>query len=451
MKGIEYLSEVREDAERYLVGGALSLDLTDGEMDALLAECPKGTVKGPEYGLVWDCVADLRAAGRRVTRETVLDALLARRSREGGSRVDAAWLVERSMAGGYANLASLTFWAGKLADVDRKWRLRRELLRSAEEITTAGASWEGVTSALRTSLEKEEAARQEEATLGELLDATLADVERGSGGRPLPTPWANLNAVLKGGAAPGELVVLAARPGMGKTAMAGCWAVETARRFGPTLFVSCEVKDKTLGARLLAREGRVENRAFREGVGGSTTVLSRMKEAAERLRSVPLRIADSSCRAVTPSQVRGMARRLKGKPAMIVVDYLQLMYPDAGRDSREREIADMSRAMKRMSVELDCPVLLLSQLNRKVEEGRREPQLSDLRESGAVEQDADIVIMLHAESRSTEETNMPVRALVRKGRSSGTGSAELVFEKAFSDFREASGPRPPRRDRGFDL
>ena len=86
---------------------------------------------------------------------------------------------------------------------------------------------------------------------------------------------------------------------------------------------------------------------------------------------------------------------------LVIVDYLQLMYPDSKHDSREREIADMSRTMKRLSVELNCPVLLLSQLNRKVEETNREPQLSDLRESGAVEQDADIVIMLHADKRDS--------------------------------------------------
>ena len=124
------------------------------------------------------------------------------------------------------------------------------------------------------------------------------------------------------------------------------------------------------------------------------------------------------------------------------MDYLQLMYPDSKHDSREREIADMSRSMKRMSVELNCPVLLLSQLNRKVEETSREPQLSDLRESGAVEQDADIVIMLHADKRDAQGKDVPLKALVRKGRSSGTGAADLLFEKAFSDFRVNDGYRP---------
>ena len=103
-------------------------------------------------------------------------------------------------------------------------------------------------------------------------------------------------------------------------------------------------------------------------------------------------------------------------------------------NSREQEIASMSRAMKRLAVELNCPVWLLSQLNRKVEDGGRRPELSDLRESGAVEQDADIVIMLHSERKNQALTRTPVEALVRKGRSSGTGTAYMIFDKPYADF-----------------
>jgi replicative DNA helicase len=217
------------------------------------------------------------------------------------------------------------------------------------------------------------------------------------------------------------------------------------------VFVSCEVEDKALGFRILAREGRIDNRAFREGLGNSMTLLPKMRNAADRLADLPLSIMDSSCRAVRPAEVRKWARKL-GHPAMIVVDYLQLMYPDEKHDSREREIADMSRSMKRLAVEMGCPVLLLSQLNRKIEEGNREPQLSDLRESGAIEQDADIVIMLHADRRVLAEKDVPLQALVRKGRSSGTGMAELLFEKSFSNFRVNDGYRPDfDRRQAFDL
>lgn len=439
-----YLSEVREEAERYLVGGVLTADLTAEQMDALIDECPKGTVRGLGFSDVWDSICDVHKSGRSVTPVIVNDNLAGKyASGTIKGRLDGAWLAELcTTIGGYANPVSIAFFAEKLSEISRKARLYEVFCKAASDVSGVGASVDDVMTALKKSIEQEETVGTEEANLADLMDEIIADVEAGEGARPIPTPWSNLNAVLKGGVAPGELVVLAARPGMGKTALAGCLAVEVARNVGPVLFVSCEVKDKTLGARMLAREGRIDNRAFREGLGNSTTLLPKMREAAASLRGLPLQIVDSSCRIVTPATVRKLARKIKGGPALVVVDYLQLMYPDSKHDSREREIADMSRSMKRMSVELNCPVLLLSQLNRKVEETNREPQLSDLRESGAVEQDADIVIMLHADKRDLQGKDVPLKALVRKGRSSGTGAADLLFEKAFSDFRVNDGYRP---------
>ncbi len=437
-----YLSEVREEAERYLCGGVVVADLTEEQLDVIISECPRGTVKGVGFSDVWDSVCDLHKSGRRVTPESVSDDLSSKYASGAiKSLLDGAWLAELCMVGGYAALSAIAFFADKVAEIERKTRLFSVFSHAASELTTVGASADDVMTTVKKGIEQEETVGTEEASLAALMDSILADVEAGEGARPIPTPWANLNAVLKGGVAPGELVVLAARPGMGKTAMAGCWAVEVARNVGPVLFVSCEVKDKILGARMLAREGRIDNRAFREGLGNSTTLLPKMREAAAALRGLPLQIVDSSCRIVTPAVVRKLARKIKGGPALVVVDYLQLMEPDSKNANREREIADMSRSMKRLSVELSCPVLLLSQLSRKSEELNREPILSDLRESGAIEQDADIVIMLHADKRDAQGKDVPLKALVRKGRSSGTGCADLLFEKAFSDFRVNDGYR----------
>ena len=194
------------------------------------------------------------------------------------------------------------------------------------------------------------------------------------------------------------------------------------------------VRDRTIGARLLAREGKIDNRAFRQGLDRAAGQLPKMLRARESLAGVPLKIVDSSSRVVRPAEVRKLARRMKDGPALVVVDYLQLMYPDEKCNSREQEIAGMSRAMKRLAVELNCPVWLLSQLNRKVEDGGRRPELSDLRESGAVEQDADIVMMLHTERKNQSLTRTPVEVLVRKGRSSGTGTAYMIFDKPYADF-----------------
>lgn len=434
MTAKSYLSEVREEAERYLVGGVLSLEFTPEEMEGLVSECPKGAVKSMYFSDVWNAVTEAHAKGKNVDLVTVFDELIAAKS-----QVDAPRLAEMMIQ--TVTPQAVWHWSEKLAEINRRETVQAVLAAAASDMGTMGVNIDARLAEVRAVIDATETANSTP-SMADLMDSILADVEAGEGARPIPTPWSNLNAVLKGGVAPGELVVLAARPGMGKTALAGCWAVEVARNVGPVLFVSCEVKDKTLGSRMLAREGRIDNRAFREGLGNSTTLLPKMREAAAALRGLPLQIVDSSCRIVTPAAVRKLARKIKGGPAMVVVDYLQLMYPDSKHDSREREIADMSRSMKRMSVELNCPVLLLSQLNRKVEEANREPQLSDLRESGAVEQDADIVIMLHADKRDAQGKDVPLKALVRKGRSSGTGVADLLFEKAVSDFRVNDGYRP---------
>lgn len=441
------LSERREDAERALIAAVLSYRPTRDEMAELIARCPRGSVKCMDSEPVWNAMIAVHEAGKEVDGVSVYDALV------GKTPSDMA--LTEMLANGmrtysYEGLAE--HLADKVSEICRLEELQFKLESYAGMTCDAFAEADTLAMQLQKDLEQYATAEQATPTLGGLLDGIIADVERGTAARPLPSPWASLNAVLKGGIAPGELAVLAARPGMGKTAMAGCWAVEIARMVGPVLFISCEVKDRTIGSRLLAREGRIDNRAFREGLGNSQALLPQMKAAADSLRSIPLQIVDTSRQAITPMQVRRLARKVKGGVAMVIVDYLQLMYPDSKHDSREREIADMSRSMKRLAVELDCPVLLLSQLNRKVEESSREPQLSDLRESGAVEQDADIVIMLHADKRDTDGADVPMQALVRKGRSSGTGSAGLIFHKAFSDFSEGTYVRRQERQaREYDL
>ncbi|MCL1984849.1 MAG: DnaB helicase C-terminal domain-containing protein, partial [Betaproteobacteria bacterium] len=175
-------------------------------------------------------------------------------------------------------------------------------------------------------------------------------------------------------------------------------------------------------------------RVFRQGIGRAENILPRLQKATAALAGYPLYIFERSIRPVTPSEVRRVARKIKA--GLVIVDYLQLMTPDERDKSREREVAEMSRAFKRMALDLSVPVLLLAQLNRQVEGSKREPRLSDLRESGAIEQDADIVIFLHSTGKEQSMSTVPVSVIVAKGRSSGTGRAQLKFEKPFQDFSE---------------
>ena len=428
-----YMSEERLNFERNLVGGFLGCcDREPGLAGDALALVSGEGVKSADLADIWRAVEELHKNGADIDLVSVFNALHSRFLNGKGQNVDAVTIAELS-GNVFAYRDAVLFYADALNAMNRREDLNRVLTEAAGECLIHGADPDGIAAKAIAAIEGVRTPQTAE-TLDGLLDGILADVESGDGAGPLPTPWTNLNNVLKGGTAPGELVVLAGRPGLGKTAFAGCMAVETARSVGPVLFVSCEVRDKTIGARLLAREGKIDNRAFRQGLDRAAGQLPKMLRARESLAGVPLKIVDSSSRVVRPAEVRKLARRMKDGPALVVVDYLQLMYPDEKCNSREQEIASMSRAMKRLAVVLNCPVWLLSQLNRKVEDGGRRPELSDLRESGAVEQDADIVIMLHSERKNQALTRTPVEALVRKGRSSGTGTAYMIFDKPYADF-----------------
>ena len=287
-------------------------------------------------------------------------------------------------------------------------------------------------------------------SLSAIMRRVVVKLESGEAAKPMSTPWNNLNRVLKGGIAPGELAILAARPGVGKTALAGCFGIETARAGHPVMFVSREVKDETVAARIMSREAKIDSRIFREGIQIAPDLMPKIRKAQSLLDSAPIEIIERSIAPMTPREVRRLAKA-RGHIGLIVIDYLQLMEPDNRSNSREREVAEMSRAFKQLALDCNCPVLLLSQMSRKAEEENREPRLSDLRESGAIEQDADIVIFLHTPRQSLESPSPDVKVKVAKGRSSGAGSCWMRFEKLFSNFYEIPAPpEPTKPQRGKD-
>ena len=217
----------------------------------------------------------------------------------------------------------------------------------------------------------------------------------------------DLDRALAGGLWPGQLVVLGARPSVGKSALALLLALEAARRCegtgGCVLYLSLEMPRRDLAARagvLLGSDGsapplslqRVRDRALRDAE------VHRYGRALGAVARLPLLVVDR--RDLRPSAVRGLALRAAaqhGRVSLVVVDYLQLLRAEVRSDSREREVAEVSRALQALAGELGCPVLALSQLNRKAAEKERRPTMADLRESGAIEQDADVILLLHRE------------------------------------------------------
>lgn len=269
---------------------------------------------------------------------------------------------------------------------------------------------------------------------------------------------------LMGGLRPSDLVLLGARPGEGKTSLALNVTLDAALRGARVLVFSLEMSLRQIGIRLLFSHARVDARPLAERGIYSADDRKKIRNANESLRRLPIRVDDSP---VTPVELRSKARQLRRDPGLdlIVVDYLQLMR--AGDDGRRRfenrnlEIADISRSLKLLAKELDVPVLALSQLSRAPEQrDAAAPRLSDLRESGSLEQDADIVLFLHRERRPAPRANEngapaepgpPTRRVtVAKNRNGPTGSIQLAWLDRFTRFASIaeldSTPTPDGRD-----
>jgi replicative DNA helicase len=246
---------------------------------------------------------------------------------------------------------------------------------------------------------------------------------------------------------PGELLILAARPGVGKTSLAMNVAMHVAlREERPVGIFSLEMPSDQLLMRLLASAARVDMKKLR---GGRLTPHDEEKfqEVAGSLFNAPLFIDDTG--ALSPFDLRAKARRLKQKNqtlGLLVVDYLQLMHQKGKVESRQLEVSEISRSLKALAKELEVPILALSQLNRKVEERKGgKPMLSDLRESGAIEQDADVVMFIHRDDGNDDEDGeagrgyggrgaVPVELIVAKQRNGPTGSIDLVFLSEYTRF-----------------
>lgn len=248
--------------------------------------------------------------------------------------------------------------------------------------------------------------------------------------RGVPTGIVLLDKALSG-LQPQQLIVLAGRPGMGKSALAGEVAMRaaTGERGGPTLVWTGEMAREMWGERMLVSESAVEGDAVRSG-RWSRNDWNRIEQAARALVEAPITIDDTP--AISLWQLRSKARRMKAREglALIVVDYLQLMRSGERHQSRELEVSAISRGLKALAKELSVPVLALSQLNRTVESrSDKRPGLSDLRESGAIEQDADAVLFLYREGYYDEDAPATIaEIIVAKQRSGRTGTVQAFFD-----------------------
>ena len=340
----------------------------------------------------------------------------------------------------------------RYAEIVRERSILRKLIAASDDIATSAFNPQGrqVSTVLDEAESKifqigEEGSRQRQGFQGinQLVVALIDRVQElhDNGAEEVTgvrTGFYDLDR-LTAGLQKGDLIVLAARPSMGKTAFALNIAEHVAVQEGlPVLVFSMEMGAAQLALRLVGSLGRINQQNLRTGRLDSAE-WERLTDAVERLGQVQLYIDETA--ALTGSELRARARRMArqfGTLGLIVIDYLQLMSGSSGSDeNRATEIGEISRGLKALAKELQCPVIALSQLNRSVEQRTdKRPMMSDLRESGAIEQDADIIMFIYRDDYYNKDSKEPgvTEIVIGKQRNGPVGTVKLAFIKPLTRF-----------------
>ena len=359
--------------------------------------------------------------------------------------------------GGLSYLNSLAQYvpsAGNIrryAEIVRERSILRKLVSASDEIATNAFNPKGrpVAQIVDEAEQKifnigEEGSRMKQGFQGmdslvvALLDRVTEMADNPNDITGVPTGFYDLDRETAGFQA-GDLIVLAARPSMGKTALAINIAEHVALNEGlPVAVFSMEMGAAQLAVRIVGSIGRIDQGHLRTGKL-TDEEWPRLTEAIEKLRNISLHIDESA--GLTSSELRANARRLArkcGKLGLIVVDYLQLMSgSSSGDENRATELGEISRGLKMLAKELQCPVLALSQLNRSVETRTdKRPMMSDLRESGAIEQDADIIMFIYRDDYYNKDSKEPgvAEIIIAKQRNGPTGTTKLAFLRNITKF-----------------
>ena len=366
--------------------------------------------------------------------------------------------------GGLAYLNSLAQYvpsAGNIrryAEIVRERAILRKLVSASDEIATAAFNTQGkpVDKILDEAEQKifhigEEGSRMKQgfqamdSLVVQLLDRVQEMADNPNDITGVPTGFYDLDRMMSGMQA-GDLIILAARPSMGKTSLAINIAEHVALNEGlPVAVFSMEMGASQLAVRIVGSIGRIDQTHLRTG-RLTDEEWPRLTEAIEKLRNISLHIDETP--GLTTSELRANARRLArqcGKLGLIVVDYLQLMSVSSGMsdENRATAVGEISRGLKMLAKELQCPVIALSQLSRGVESRTdKRPMMSDLRESGAIEQDADVIMFIYRDDYYNKDSKEPgvSEIIISKQRNGPTGTAKLAFIKPLTKFENlASG------------
>jgi replicative DNA helicase len=361
---------------------------------------------------------------------------------------------ELDECGGPAYLATLLHGVPRSANVEHYARIvhersmLRDLIRASRSILDSAMEQEGATEQLIDDAERAIFEVAESRMRGGFIPLSVAAeqglkwieelTKRQEPITGVPTGYPQLDEMTTG-LQPTDLIILAARPSMGKTALATNICSHAAMRHGKRVGVfSLEMSHQQMFLRLLCSEGQIDAHRLRTGRINNEQ-WQKIISTYGNLSSAPIHIDDTP--GVGIMEVRAKARRLKREHGLdlLVVDYLQLMRGRANYDSRQQEISDISRSLKEMAKELAVPILALSQLSRAPEQrsGDRRPQLSDLRESGAIEQDADVVMFLFREEvykKDDPSIEGKAELIIGKQRNGPVGTVHLNFIRQFTKF-----------------
>jgi replicative DNA helicase len=434
------------DAEQSVLGAIL---LSDRSLYALVIEeglRPEDFYR-ERHGHIYEAMLALYNESEPVDVLTVTDRLRQRGKLEevgGPAAVDE--LTGVVPAAGHAR---------RYAQIVRENALLRRLLAASYDIQSSvlerhSAPRELVEQAEKTMLEVARDDRQQDfRSIEEVLHEELDKLHRlsieGTSLTGSPSGFKDLDEIT-GGFQPGNLIIIAARPAMGKSALVCNIAENAAVEHGrPVALFSLEMAEAELAQRFVASQARIKGEELRKG---------RVKEerwpkilkASQRLAAAPLWVDDSS--DVGMLEIRAKARRLHSQCenglGLIIIDYLQLMRTDSRYDSRVTAVGELSRGLKILARELGVPVIALSQLSRAVEQRpgpEKKPQLSDLRESGNLEQDADLVMFIYRDEYYNEDSERPGEAdlIIAKHRNGAVGKVTLTFQKEYPKFMNYAG------------
>jgi replicative DNA helicase len=424
-------------AEESLIGAML---LSRDAVAVAVETCAPDDFYKPAHGHIFDAICSLYGQGAPVDPTTVSDEL--------GADVLVA-------VGGAATLITLqantpaTTHADRYAKIVTEFALLRRLIAMAGEISEIGYGVpEDVTVAVDQIREMVDRVteRSEAGTLmcaedmfTEGLDRLERLYDRGETFSGLSTGFVDLDEKL-GGLAKSTLTIIGARPSMGKTAMALAVARHVATLGIPVLFFSLEMSHAEITQRMFSAEARVDSMRIRSG-RLSESDWPRISHVMGRLGSVPLYVDDSPTVTVPEMRSRAMRLRSQGGLGLVVVDYLQLMGGRVKAENRQVQLAEISRGLKILARELDEPVIALSQLSRNLEaRGDKRPVLSDLRESGSLEQDADVVMFLYRDEvyNPTSDDRGMAEVIISKHRNGPTGVCKLAWLEKYTSFANMS-------------